>query len=526
MKTQIVKRLLLCAAFFISAAQAAEVPLPEIPEYLPAKKTTDTIYSCNNNYGVKYSGDISGCIDAMISRIDPGPPEDQRDYPVKYTVVTNFRSVDPVGDGRRFNIIYDRNLRVSSTSNGQQVWLDNWTYGILAAWATDTGKTETYTCPPESFPDYTKGPITAADGTENVCLPKFPTCPLGYFKYQVNGTCVPADCPASGTQVDNIKDFKNKVPFGQSGTYCDGLCAYSVNAASKSSQGSQWVTGVSLGASCGQSPGYDNYYTPGNEDDKCQTHDLGAGGSFIACQEGDDDDTTEPPPEDDLDLTASEQNDDELPEYEGVNCTTSEDAITCVGSDLKETMNHLAKERERLDKERHNKTIDAEKEIAEWQERKAAERELSRKEDTQRIVDGLTALQGSGSVGGGGTDQGVVNAIEELGDGLNDTDVETDLEPSQGLEGFYEKQYPNGFQDVWNNNKDAIYNTAMIQTLEQWRVNVGGGSAPPMELCFNLGSHMNFGCSTFEIDSRIYSFLYVIIMCTAAFTSRAIIFGG
>ncbi|MFV7848129.1 hypothetical protein ACNPKX_01505, partial [Shewanella algae] len=335
-----------------------------------------------------------------------------------------------------------------------------------------------------------------------------------------------ADCPASGTQVDNIKDFKNKVPFGQSGTYCDGLCAYSVNAASKSSQGSQWVTGVSLGASCGQSPGYDNYYTPGNEDDKCQTHDLGAGGSFIACQEGDDDDTTEPPPEDDLDLTASEQNDDELPEYEGVNCTTSEDAITCVGSDLKETMNHLAKERERLDKERHNKTIDAEKEIAEWQERKAAERELSRKEDTQRIVDGLTALQGSGSVGGGGTDQGVVNAIEELGDGLNDTDVETDLEPSQGLEGFYEKQYPNGFQDVWNNNKDAIYNTAMIQTLEQWRVNVGGGSAPPMELCFNLGSHMNFGCSTFEIDSRIYSFLYVIIMCTAAFTSRAIIFGG
>ncbi|WP_345877806.1 hypothetical protein [Shewanella algae] len=506
MKTQIVKRLLLCAAFFISSAQAAEVPLPEIPEYVSPKITTVEVGECWPSSGSMVPEQtIESCLDISWSRfqnLNPDFPNVGDPYSEKVSSYYNIKVQFDYGEGNSSGIRQIGQLRYFSNK-------------------------ESFECPPEGLPDYSKGPMPASDDPEKeVCYPKFPTCPLGYFKYQVNGTCVPADCPASGTQVDNIKDFKGKVPFGQSGTYCDGLCAYSVNAASKSSQGSQWVTGVSLGASCGQSPGYDNYYTPGNEDDKCQTHDLGAGGSFIACQEGDDDDTTEPPPEDDLDLTASEQNDDELPEYEGVNCTTSEDAITCVGSDLKETMNHLAKERERLDKERHNKAIDAEKEIAEWQERKAAERELSRKEDTQRIVDGLTALQGSGSVGGGGTDQGVVNAIEELGDGLNDTDVETDLEPSQGLEGFYEKQYPNGFQDVWNNNKDAIYNTAMIQTLEQWRVNVGGGSAPPMELCFNLGSYMNFGCSTFEIDSRIYSFLYVIIMCTAAFTSRAIIFGG
>ncbi|GAB1110737.1 MAG: hypothetical protein SwBeaMacB_13840 [Shewanella algae] len=503
MKTQIVKRLLLCAAFFISAAQAAEVPLPDIPEYVQPKIDEVKVGYCSLSpeSDTDYSDCLSLAEEAYSRLIGSGCGE--------FNPTPNSNST-----------YYDFNYKQFNCTSGAL-----FTTGTVGTWNLKN-TTGVKSCPPNDYPDYTRGPMGTPDNPDaEVCYPKFPTCPLGYFKYQVNGTCVPADCPASGTQVDNIKDFKGKVPFGQSGTYCDGLCAYSVNAASKSSQGSQWVTGVSLGASCGQSPGYDNYYTPGNEDDKCQTHDLGAGGNFIACQEGDDDDTTEPPPEDDLDLTASEQNDDELPEYEGVNCTTSENEITCVGSDLKETMNHLAKEREKSDKERHNKSLDAEKEIAEWQERKAAERELSRKEDTQRIVDGLTALQGSGSVGGG-TDQGVVNAIEELGDGLNDTDVETDLEPSQGLEGFYEKQYPNGFQDVWNNNKDAIYNTAMIQTLEQWRVNVGGGSAPPMELCFNLGSHMNFGCSTFEIDSRIYSFLYVIIMCTAAFTSRAIIFGG
>ncbi|WP_335914972.1 hypothetical protein [Shewanella algae] len=517
MKTQIVKRLLLCAAFFISASQAAEVPLPEIPEYVEPKKDSIDTLLCYVGSTFKKEGDLESCMN-YFSTLVPSYAVYELKEPAKCTP-DNM----PAQQGDIGKVTCTFISLISSGGEVQEVpGSISDKFNIRLGNSTTVNK-----CPPDAYPDYTKGPMPASDDPEKeVCYPKFPTCPLGYFKYQVNGTCVPADCPASGTQVDNIKDFKGKVPFGQSGTYCDGLCAYSVNAASKSSQGSQWVTGVSLGASCGQSPGFDNYYTPGNEDDKCQTHDLGAGGSFIACQEGDDDDTTEPPPEDDLDLTASEQNDDELPEYEGVNCTTSEDAITCVGSDLKETMNYLAKEREKLDKERHNKAIDAEKEIAEWQERKAAERELSRKEDTQRIVDGLTALQGSGSVGGGGTDQGVVNAIEELGDGLNDTDVETDLEPSQGLQGFYEKQYPNGFQDVWNNNKDAIYNTAMIQSLEQWRVNVGGGSAPPMELCFNLGSNMNFGCSTFEIDPRIYSFLYVIIMCTAAFASRAIIFGG
>ncbi|MBB1477835.1 hypothetical protein H5164_19620, partial [Shewanella sp. SG41-3] len=120
---------------------------------------------------------------------------------------------------------------------------------------------------------------------------------------------------------------------------------------------------------------------------------------------------------------------------------------------------------------------------------------------------------------------GVEAGLTALGDSIGQTDVETDGEPTAGIESFYEREYPNGFSDVWEKNSAAFDNTSMNQYLKSWEL-TASGSAPSYEFCFNLGGLMDFGCSDIELDPRIFDFLRIIILVSTAFLCRSLIFGG
>lgn len=427
-------------------------------------------------------------------------------------------------------------------------WIESWytqysDYRLTAETYTDTGahgytsvgrlysitQSSGYECPPDDAPDYKKGPTSYTDGTttvDNVCLPQFTLCPAGYYHYETNGTCVAITCPSSGTQVDNIKDFNLKWIYGTSGTYCDGTCAYSVGAQAKSTAGDQFMKGVSLGAVCGYGPSdSQQYYAQGNENDVCSTGAVtDTGATYITCQSTGDSTNTEVQGvgQTPVDISDNQVQDTTLPTTTNPECTTSGDSITCIGNQITAAVENSTQQEDNAANARHNALIQAQQDITNFLDQQQAARQAQSNNNSAAIVSGLsgiqTAISGSGNAG-------IISAINGVGDGLNKTETETDGEPTSGLQGFYESEYPNGFQDVWNNNKTLFQQTEMYQFLEQWKVTVSGG-APSMEFCFNLGGSMNYGCDTVAIDPRVFPFLYVITMICMAFLCRSLIFGG
>lgn len=395
------------------------------------------------------------------------------------------------------------------------------------------------TCPPTPDSPYTVGPVPESDQnpTHEVCKMKFTPCPLGYYANAVStmpgqaAQCVPIQCPAKGQQSTSIKNLKGIIPLGGSGTYCDGLCNYSIEAGSIAYAGQQFATGVSLGSQCGQSPVDGQKFTPLDKEKNCTEYTLsGTGASFLECLEG----TDEPAPDPnnpDLNLDAKKVDPQPtIDPFTGIECTTVEDKMSCVGKNVTDAITKQTKDEAKLAAERHNKLLEAQKEITDYVERQQRNREEARKNDAVTMVEAIQevnrTLQTGGGGGGTGTIvglEGLVSAVEGIGEGVNETSVETDLEPSEGIESFYEAEYPNGFQDVWQKNKAAFENTEMNQYLDSWRL-TAQGSPPPMQLCFNI--MVDFGCSEFVIDPRVFPFLRIIMLVSTAFLCRALIFGG
>lgn len=328
----------------------------------------------------------------------------------------------------------------------------------------------------------------------------------------------------------SIKNLSGVIPLGASGIYCDGLCNYSIENGSNLN----FVSGVSLGSQCGQSPTEGQKFTPTDKESKCVEYDLtGSDATFLDCQEGV---TDEPPPDTSNPLPDVENSKvDETPvidPFTGVECTTVDDKMSCVGKNITDALTKQTKDEAKLASQRHNKLVEQQKDITAYVEQQQRKREESRKNDAATMVEAIqqvnrTLQTSGGSTGGGttgGTDEGVKGAIEGLGEGINGTDVETDSTPSDGIASFYEPEYPNGFQDVWSKNKSLFDNSEMNQYLDSWKLSASG-NPPIMNACFNMG-FIDFGCNEFTIDPRIFPFLRIIMLVSAAFLCRALIFGG
>ncbi len=91
---------------------------------------------------------------------------------------------------------------------------------------------------------------------------------------------------------------------------------------------------------------------------------------------------------------------------------------------------------------------------------------------------------------------------------------------------FWESEYEDGFQGVWDEKAESLKSTEAAQFIQQFKF-TGGGAAPDNRICFNLGQYMNYGCKDIPLPSAtVMAFIKICILVTAAFLCRRIIFGG
>ncbi|MGI1946794.1 hypothetical protein [Shewanella glacialipiscicola] len=515
--------ILLLAAFFIfSISISAAFDEQPVKSWVEPDTKNSVVGSCNPYYAPSSSTkiDLQSCVKLAETAARKTGADAKWDMGTIYTEQFDYYGI----------VAFWVYLEVHNTSGG---------YVTAAKWVTSASE-ESKVCPPESNPAYKIGPVPESESnpTHMVCKPQFKPCPLGFYRNAVSSTsggaeqCVPIQCPAKGTATRDIKNLKDVIPNGVAGTYCDGLCNYSIDLGGIGYQGQQFASGVSMGSQCGQSPVDGQKFTPNGDEKNCLEHTLSNGSLFLECQGG----TDEPDPDTDNPLpdssTAEVPQDPVIDPFTGVECTTVDDKMSCVGGNITDAITKQTKDQAKLDAERHNKLVKQQEEITAYIEKQQDKRETARKNDAVTMVEAIqevnrTLQTSGGSTGGGttsGTDEGVKGAIEGLGEGINNTDVETDSTPSDGIASFYDPEYPNGFQDVWSKNKSLFDNSEMNQYLDSWKLSASG-NPPIMNACFNMG-FIDFGCNDFTIDPRIFPFLRIIMLVSAAFLCRALIFGG
>lgn len=123
------------------------------------------------------------------------------------------------------------------------------------------------------------------------------------------------------------------------------------------------------------------------------------------------------------------------------------------------------------------------------------------------------------------TNEKLDQLIENTSSFQGTTQIDSNFDSSKS-QSFYSSEYPNGLEGVWSSKSSEFKQTETFNFLQQFAFNAGG-SPPDTEICFNLGSHMDFGCADLPTpSSQLLAILKVFILITAAFLCRALIFGG
>lgn len=135
-----------------------------------------------------------------------------------------------------------------------------------------------------------------------------------------------------------------------------------------------------------------------------------------------------------------------------------------------------------------------------------------------------TTKDANGTVTSTGTTTGTSTSTQpgsgtELADG-NFTDT-----PFPDVGPFYKQQFPGGFKDVWAKNKAAFDSSPFVSFLHSF-VPSFSGSCPTWSLSFDIMAYAHFGSRQFGSLCYIFDIIKVIMLVTAMFTCRSIIFGG
>lgn len=129
-------------------------------------------------------------------------------------------------------------------------------------------------------------------------------------------------------------------------------------------------------------------------------------------------------------------------------------------------------------------------------------------DDTGDIKDVLEGAFGKGGKGGKG------KGMPGLGAG----DCVADCS-------WYESAYPDGIVGIWQEHSAALKQTPVFTFLDQFKFEPDGAQ-PDFQLCFNMGKLGDYGCKSLEVPSVIWAFMKLVILISAAFLCRALIFGG
>lgn len=93
------------------------------------------------------------------------------------------------------------------------------------------------------------------------------------------------------------------------------------------------------------------------------------------------------------------------------------------------------------------------------------------------------------------------------------------------VEPFYVQKYPDGFSGAWEARKAEIDNSEFMTFLQSF-IPTFSGSCPSFELNLNIMKGANYGIQAFSSLCYVFDFIKAILLVTALFTSRALIFGG
>lgn len=118
----------------------------------------------------------------------------------------------------------------------------------------------------------------------------------------------------------------------------------------------------------------------------------------------------------------------------------------------------------------------------------------------------------------------------------SDPNAEPDPEPSEQeytfddpdfpeIEPFYEVKYPDGLAGVWSDTFASLQDTAFVEFMQGF-VPSFSGSCPSFGLSFQIAQWASFGSLEFSSICYVLDFVKILLLVTAMFTSRALIFGG
>lgn len=181
-------------------------------------------------------------------------------------------------------------------------------------------------------------------------------CPAGYHSKAVSkamgsDSCMPKECPASGTGEDLYSSkLTGGTPFNGGGMYCNDGCAYHVKSENVTSD--QYALGTSQGVACGDKP-YDNkkLADEGN-DGQCETNTVD-GVSVMFCN-------NEPAPptdkDDDANNDPSKGDETEKPKKELENCASDDNA--CMMRNLIKEQSNNTQVQIESDTKLHNRMVD------------------------------------------------------------------------------------------------------------------------------------------------------------------------
>jgi len=92
------------------------------------------------------------------------------------------------------------------------------------------------------------------------------------------------------------------------------------------------------------------------------------------------------------------------------------------------------------------------------------------------------------------------------------------------IESFYESVYPEGISQVWEDQKNEFVNQPILDVLDLNLPN--SGSAVDLNIDFKMGPNMDYGSSSTSVPNYVFTFIRLCMLITAAWTCRALIFGG
>ncbi|BAN48636.1 hypothetical protein [Metapseudomonas resinovorans] len=90
---------------------------------------------------------------------------------------------------------------------------------------------------------------------------------------------------------------------------------------------------------------------------------------------------------------------------------------------------------------------------------------------------------------------------------------------------FYEQKYPDGFQGVWADASAEFENSEFVSFLRSF-VPSFSGTCPTWSMNFAIGAMANFGTIPFQNICYVFDFVKSVLLVTAAFACRYIMFGG